>query len=155
MAEPVDLVRASVVDRYAGLARAALAGQQVTDCAPDAFANGCFGAAGYTDASDTGALPEAALRASLGCGNPVAVADLRPGDTVLDLGCGGGIDVLLSVRRVGPEGRVFGLDATPEMLTSPALPRRRPARTTWSSCKATSRISRSPIARSTWSSPIV
>jgi len=56
------------------------------------------------------------VRASLGCGNPVAVADLRPGETVLDLGCGGGIDVLLSARRVGPAGKAYGLDMTEEML---------------------------------------
>ena len=56
------------------------------------------------------------MRASLGCGNPVAVADLRPGETVLDLGCGGGIDVLLSARRVGPAGKAYGLDMTGEML---------------------------------------
>ena len=61
-------------------------------------------------------LPEAAVLASLGCGNPVAVAELRPGERVLDLGSGGGIDVLLSARRVGPSGRVFGLDMTDEML---------------------------------------
>jgi arsenite methyltransferase len=56
------------------------------------------------------------VRVSLGCGNPVAMADLRPGETVLDLGCGGGIDVLLSARRVGPAGKVYGLDMTGEML---------------------------------------
>jgi len=61
-------------------------------------------------------MPEAALRASLGCGNPVAVAALEPGETVLDLGSGGGLDVLLSARRVGPAGRVYGLDASPEMI---------------------------------------
>ena len=61
-------------------------------------------------------LPDAAVRVSLGCGNPIAVADLQPGDTVLDLGSGGGIDVLLSARRVGPTGFVYGLDATVEML---------------------------------------
>ncbi len=61
-------------------------------------------------------LPEAAVLASLGCGNPIAVADLRPGERVLDLGSGGGIDVLLSARRVGPTGRAFGLDMTDEML---------------------------------------
>ena len=63
-----------------------------------------------------GGLPEGAVRASLGCGNPVAVADLRPGETVLDLGCGGGIDVLVSARRVGPAGKAYGLDMTGEML---------------------------------------
>ena len=62
-------------------------------------------------------LPDAAVMASLGCGNPIAVADLHPGERVLDLGSGGGIDVLLSARRVGPTGRAFGLDMTDEMLT--------------------------------------
>ena len=62
-------------------------------------------------------LPSAAVMASLGCGNPTAVAELRPGERVLDLGSGGGIDVLLSARRVGPTGRAFGLDMTDEMLT--------------------------------------
>jgi arsenite methyltransferase len=61
-------------------------------------------------------LPEAAVLASLGCGNPTAVADLRPGESVLDLGSGGGIDVLLSAKRVGPTGKVYGLDMTEEML---------------------------------------
>jgi arsenite methyltransferase len=61
-------------------------------------------------------LPDAAVLASLGCGNPSVVADLRPGETVLDLGSGGGIDVLLSAKRVGPTGRVYGLDMTEEML---------------------------------------
>jgi len=61
-------------------------------------------------------LPEAAVLASLGCGNPIAVADLNPGERVLDLGSGGGIDVLLSAKRVGPTGRAFGLDMTDEML---------------------------------------
>jgi arsenite methyltransferase len=69
----------------------------------------------YT-AVETGALPEAAVLASLGCGNPTALAELRPGETVLDLGSGGGIDVLLSARRVGPAGKVYGLDMTDEML---------------------------------------
>lgn len=61
-------------------------------------------------------VPEAALRASLGCGNPVTVAALEEGETVLDLGSGGGLDMLLSARRVGPAGRVYGLDAPPEMI---------------------------------------
>jgi arsenite methyltransferase len=104
-----DEIRAAVAARYAGLARAAQAGQAITDGDPD---GGCS-ASGY---SDTGGLPEAAVRASLGCGNPVAVADLKPGETVLDLGSGGGIDVLLSARRVGPAGQAYGLDMTEEML---------------------------------------
>jgi arsenite methyltransferase len=105
-----DEIRAAVATRYAGLARAAQAGQVITDGDPDAPA---CGALAYPDASG---LPEGAVRASLGCGNPVAVADLRPGEIVLDLGSGGGIDVLLSARRVGPAGRAYGLDMTEEML---------------------------------------
>ncbi len=61
-------------------------------------------------------VPQEALEASLGCGNPTALAELRPGETVLDLGCGGGIDVLLAAQRVGPSGKVYGLDMTDEML---------------------------------------
>jgi arsenite methyltransferase len=68
------------------------------------------------DPSQTSGLPEAAVEASLGCGNPTALAQLNPGETVLDLGSGGGIDVLLSARRVGPTGRAYGLDMTDEML---------------------------------------
>ena len=64
----------------------------------------------------TGALPDTAVLASLGCGNPTALAELKPGETVLDLGSGGGIDVLLSARRVGPTGKAYGLDMTDEML---------------------------------------
>jgi len=68
------------------------------------------------DAAQTGELPDTAVLASLGCGNPTALAELKPGETVLDLGSGGGIDVLLSARRVGPTGKAFGLDMTDEML---------------------------------------
>jgi len=68
------------------------------------------------DSAQAGAVPEAAMLASLGCGNPTALAELKPGETVLDLGCGGGIDVLLSARRVGPTGVAYGLDMTDEML---------------------------------------
>ncbi|HKD04779.1 MAG TPA: arsenite methyltransferase [Bryobacteraceae bacterium] len=68
------------------------------------------------DPSQTGALPEEAVAASLGCGNPTALASLNAGETVLDLGSGGGIDVLLSARRVGPAGKAYGLDMTDEML---------------------------------------
>ena len=108
-----EQTREAVAARYASLARAAQAGQPVNDCDPAEFAAGRFGPAGYPD---TGGLPEGAVRVSLGCGNPVVVADLRPGETVLDLGCGGGIDVLLSARRVGPSGKAYGLDMTGEML---------------------------------------
>jgi SAM-dependent methyltransferase len=68
------------------------------------------------DSSQAGELPEAALKASLGCGNPTLLAALNPGETVLDLGSGGGIDVLLSAKRVGPTGKAYGLDMTDEML---------------------------------------
>src|SRR5579871_3455570 len=68
------------------------------------------------EAAETSAIPEQAVRASLGCGNPTALAELKPGETVLDLGSGGGIDVLLSARRVGPSGKAYGLDMTDDML---------------------------------------
>jgi SAM-dependent methyltransferase len=102
-----------VIARYSGLARDALAGGDITDCDPGASAEGCFGAAAYTGADGA---PEAALRASLGCGDPLAVASLRPGEAVLDLGSGGGLDVLLSARRVAPGGTAYGLDASQDML---------------------------------------
>jgi len=89
--------------------------------------NSCCGATASTgccdpitanlyDAAQAGQIPEEALLASLGCGNPTALANLKPGETVLDLGSGGGIDVLLSARRVGPTGKAYGLDMTDEML---------------------------------------
>ena len=80
--------------------------------------------AGLYPAAERDELPDSAVQASLGCGNPTAVAELREGERVLDLGSGGGIDVLLSARRVGPSGRVYGLDMTDEML---ALARRNAA----------------------------
>ena len=110
---PASRNRDTVIARYSGLARTALAGATITDCDPGDFAGGGFGAAAYTG---TDAAPEAALRASLGCGNPLAVAGLHPGETVLDLGSGGGLDVLLSARRVAPGGTAYGLDASPDML---------------------------------------
>jgi arsenite methyltransferase len=120
--QAADELRATVADRYSGLARHALAGRTVTDsCGRDADAStdaGCFGAARYApDGAGQHPVPEAALRASLGCGNPHAVAAITPGETVLDLGCGGGLDVIISARRTGPTGMVYGLDASPEMLT--------------------------------------
>ncbi|HLQ49809.1 MAG TPA: arsenite methyltransferase [Candidatus Dormibacteraeota bacterium] len=87
---------------------------QTSCCGPDG-ATPVFGEILYADA-DRASLPDAAVLASLGCGNPTAVADLREGERVLDLGSGGGIDVILSARRVGPTGRAFGLDMTDEML---------------------------------------
>jgi arsenite methyltransferase len=128
-------VREQVRDRYAAAARQAAAGTQATDsgcghpadcgcsgscCGDSAAAGSDFGAGLYTP-GEQGELPETALLASLGCGNPTAVADLHPGETVLDLGSGGGIDVLLSAKRVGLTGHAYGLDMTEEML---ALARR-------------------------------
>jgi len=84
-------------------------------CCGDACCGATAGVAFYSDL-ERADLPDAAVLASLGCGNPIAVADLNPGERVLDLGSGGGIDVLLSAKRVGPTGRAFGLDMTDEML---------------------------------------
>jgi ubiquinone/menaquinone biosynthesis C-methylase UbiE len=114
MTTPIhDLVR----EHYAGIAL-----NITTD--PGCSGNGdCCGTPNYS-AEELASLPEAAALASLGCGNPLAVADLHEGERVLDLGSGGGIDVLLSAKRVGPSGRAFGLDMTDEML---ALARRNTA----------------------------
>ena len=105
--------RQQIIDRYSQLARSALAGSAITDDDAEAFGNGRFGAAAYADHDDA---PETALQASLGCGNPLAVADLHSGEDVLDLGSGGGLDVLLSARRVAPTGTAYGLDASADML---------------------------------------
>jgi arsenite methyltransferase len=105
-------LRDQVRERYAAAATGADAGC----CGPaDCCEETAFGAVLYGD-DDRAAIPEAAHLASLGCGNPTAVAELRAGETVLDLGSGGGIDVLLSARRVGPTGKAYGLDMTDEML---------------------------------------
>ena len=106
-----DEVRAAVREHYSQAARAA--GDSCCGGAPTST-SGAFGSSLYGEA-DREVLPEAALVASLGCGNPTMLADLRPGEVVLDLGSGGGIDVLLSARRVGPTGKAYGLDMTPEM----------------------------------------
>jgi arsenite methyltransferase len=109
-------IREDVRERYAaaavGAANGSACGCGDSGCCGD---GAVFGPTLY-QASDREGLPEAAVRASLGCGNPTAVADLHPGQTVLDLGSGGGIDVLLSAKRVGPQGKVYGLDMTEEML---------------------------------------
>jgi arsenite methyltransferase len=112
-----DGLREQVRQRYAAAATSASAGC----CGPSDCCDETGFGAGLYDQTDRAALPEAARLASLGCGNPTAVAELRDGETVLDLGSGGGIDVLLSARRVGPTGKSYGLDMTDEML---ALARR-------------------------------
>src|ERR1700692_1040982 len=87
-------------------------------CGASAALDGCCDpiTSNLYDAGQTGSLPEAAVLASLGCGNPTALAELKPGETGLDLGAGGGIDVLLSAKRVAPTGKAYGLDMTDEML---------------------------------------
>src|SRR5437660_8780068 len=87
-------------------------------CGASAALDGCSDpiTSNLYDAAQTGELPQEAVLASLGCGNPTALAQLNPGETVLDLGSGGGIDVLLSARRVGSAGKAYGLDMTDEML---------------------------------------
>jgi arsenite methyltransferase len=88
-------------------------------CGASAALDGCCDpiTSNLYDAAQTGELPKEAVLASLGCGNPTALAELKPGETVLDLGSGGGIDVLLSARRVGSTGKAYGLDMTDEMLS--------------------------------------
>ncbi len=109
-------IKEQVRRRYAEAAQA-VEGEQPAGCCEDSCCGGdeSFGAALY-GIDEQGELPDAARLASLGCGNPTAVAELREGETVLDLGSGGGIDVLLSAKRVGPEGTAYGLDMTEEML---------------------------------------
>jgi SAM-dependent methyltransferase len=121
-AQRADQIRDAVRERYAAAARQATEGASTSCCGASGSACGPtvealdpFGQTQY-DAADRELLPQAALVASLGCGNPTLLADLRPGDVVLDLGSGGGIDVLLSARRVAPGGKAYGLDMTPEML---------------------------------------
>ena len=112
-------LREQVRAKYAAAAVAAGGGGVATcadaSCCASSDDPGDFGASRY-DNADRASLPEAAVLASLGCGNPTAVAELHPGETVLDLGSGGGIDAILSGKRVGPSGRVYGLDMTDEML---------------------------------------
>jgi arsenite methyltransferase len=130
MAETMaDTLRERVRERYAAAASMVTSGHGRTSCTEEvsccADSGACcgptvevdetFGSALYT-AGERASLPVAAVAASLGCGNPIAVAELREGERVLDLGSGGGIDVLLSARRVGPSGFAYGVDMTDEML---------------------------------------
>jgi arsenite methyltransferase len=113
-------IKEIVRERYADAAKRVDAGS--TGCCGKTSASAIVSArdpitSDLYDESQRDQLPENAIRASLGCGNPTALATLNPGETVLDLGSGGGIDVLLSARRVGPQGKAFGLDMTDEMLS--------------------------------------
>ena len=107
-----EQIYAAVRDRYASAARAATSS---ACCGQERTPTGAVSGALY-EKDETDVLPSDAVAASLGCGNPTMLADLKPGEVVLDLGSGGGIDVLLSARRVGPSGMAYGLDMTPEML---------------------------------------
>jgi ubiquinone/menaquinone biosynthesis C-methylase UbiE len=120
MTTTTDELREQVRQRYAESARAVTQGSEGSCCGSGSCCDGesdpaKFGEALY-EAEQRGELPDAAVLASLGCGNPVAVADLHEGETVLDLGSGGGIDVILSAKRVGATGMAYGLDMTDEML---------------------------------------
>jgi arsenite methyltransferase len=123
MSTTADELREEVRRRYAEAATAADAGgcgcTDESGCCGNVACDGEEGAFGQTlyDLKQLGDVPQAATLASLGCGNPTAVADLHEGETVLDLGSGGGIDVILSAKRVGPTGVAYGLDMTDEMLT--------------------------------------
>lgn len=118
-------LRSFVKERYGTLAAIALQGTAASCCAAPGNEGSCCSSRAWSDnpitgdlysAEDAAMLPEAALLASLGCGNPTALAELHEGEVVLDLGSGGGIDVLLSAKRVGPDGFAYGLDMTDEML---------------------------------------
>lgn len=119
-----DDLTSAVKEKYGAAARRVLSGEGTpAECCAS---SGCCGGAATATcdpistnlyvAGETDELPGAAVLASLGCGNPTALAELRPGEVILDLGSGGGIDVLLSARRVGPTGKVYGLDMTDDML---------------------------------------
>ncbi|HET9275784.1 MAG TPA: arsenite methyltransferase [Gemmatimonadales bacterium] len=113
-------LKETVKSKYGEQARRVLegAGEGASCCGPACCGGGEKDpiTSDHYSASETAVLPEKAVLASLGCGNPTALAELHPGETVLDLGSGGGIDVLLSARRVGPAGKAYGLDMTDEML---------------------------------------
>jgi arsenite methyltransferase len=117
--DTADTLRDEVRRRYAEAARAVAQGASAScgggSCCDGETASADFGESLYTS-EERGELPDAAALASLGCGNPTAVAELNEGEVVLDLGSGGGIDVILSAKRVGPAGIAYGLDMTDEML---------------------------------------
>src|SRR3979490_1527897 len=109
-------VRQAVRDKYGSIAESVTRSSSETSCPPSACGCGDPISSNLYSALETGDLPAEAVKASRGCGNPTALLTLQPGQTVLDLGSGGGIDVLLSAKRVGPSGKVYGLDMTDEML---------------------------------------
>jgi ubiquinone/menaquinone biosynthesis C-methylase UbiE len=113
-----DNLKDVVREKYGEAALRAKAGGASSCCGGAAAEPACCDpiTSNLYDSAQEGEVPDLALKASLGCGNPTALAELKPGETVLDLGSGGGIDVLLSAKRVGPTGKAFGLDMTDEML---------------------------------------
>jgi arsenite methyltransferase len=108
-------ITTSVKERYGAIAREVREGASESCCGPACGCSDPISSNLYSD-GETASLPATAVVASLGCGNPTALAELKPGEVVLDLGSGGGIDVLLSARRVGPTGKAYGLDMTDDML---------------------------------------
>jgi arsenite methyltransferase len=112
-----ESIKDRVKEKYGQAALRVIASGAMSCCGSASSRSGCDPVTSNLYGQDqTAALPEQAVAASLGCGNPTALAELTPGETVLDLGSGGGIDVLLSARRVGPAGKAYGLDMTDEML---------------------------------------
>ncbi|KAA6464570.1 arsenite methyltransferase [Acidobacteria bacterium AB60] len=116
MASPEAAVREQVKEKYGSAARAVAESGSVQACCDPGLRCCDPITTNLYSADQKGIIPAKAVLASLGCGNPTALAELRAGETVLDLGSGGGIDVLLSARRVGPTGKAYGLDMTDEML---------------------------------------
>ena len=112
----METLKRQIQQRYGSIARQAARTPGTCCGGGNACQGDVAGSHGLYPEADRETLPPEALRASLGCGNPSALAELRPGEVVLDLGSGGGIDVLLSARRVGPTGKVYGLDMTDDML---------------------------------------
>src|SRR5688572_9747513 len=126
MTMKIDEIRDTVKARYGGIAQRVTEGATASCCGPASGSSGCCGSTAQSwdpitsdlyEVGQTSGIPAEALLASLGCGNPTALAQLNAGEVVLDLGSGGGIDVLLSAKRVGPTGKAYGLDMTDEMLT--------------------------------------
>src|SRR5271170_1102217 len=114
--ESMMSIQVQVKEKYGSAARAVAQSGSVQACCEPGLRCCNPITTNLYDADQTGVIPEKAALASLGCGNPTALIDLRPGETVLDLGSGGGIDVLLSAKRVGPTGKAYGLDMTDDML---------------------------------------
>ena len=145
---PVQNIRDVVKQRYGQAVKAVASGAKPSCCGSATGMGGTDPITRdlYADEQTSG-LPEEAVLASFGCGNPTALAELRAGETVLDLGSGGGIDVLLSAKRVGPTGKAYGLDMTDEMLALAEQNKAKAGATNVEFLKGTSRISPCPTIR--------